>query len=167
MEKETKKIFYNLSNNYELLYKNICDGNEVACFVDYQFRGLENKYPPSRDICVVKRRKEYDIDFLVRGMSYGSVSDYWKDKNTEKEVFLSECERMNIEWIEYSSESIHEDFKEITGFDSPKELAAYERGREHESATTLKWIEGWDGATNSGMGQILIDKYNQLFNNKT
>ncbi len=167
MEKEPKKIFYNLSKDYELLYSKICKGNEIACFVNYSFRSLEGKHPPSRDICLIRRRKEYDIDFLARGISYGSVSDYWKDKNTEKEVFVSECKIMDIEWIDNSEEIIPQDFKEITGFDSMKELASYERGREHESATTLKWIEDWDGTTNSGMGQILMDKYNQLFNNKS
>ncbi len=73
---------------------------------------------------------------------------------------------MNAEWIDNNEEIIPNDFKEVWGFDSPKELAAYEKGREHESATTLKWISDWDGGTNSGMGQILIDKYNQLFHDK-
>lgn len=166
MEKEIKKIFYNLSKDYELLYEKICDGNEVACFVNYNLRGFEDTHPPCRDICVIKRRKAYDIDFLARGISYGSVSDYWKDTNTEKEVFLTECERMCVDWIDNTEENIPEDFNEALLLDSEK-VVIYEKGREHESTTTLKWIKEWDGSTNSGMGQILLEKYNQLFSKKT
>ena len=46
-----------------------------------------------------------------------------------------------------------------------KELAAYEKGRLHEETVLLKWIKDWDGSTNSAMGELLKDKFNQL--NKT
>jgi hypothetical protein len=104
-----KKQFYNLSKDYDLLYSKICDGYEIACFVNYNLRSLEDKYPPMRDICLIRRRKAYDIDFLARGISYGSVSDYDKDKYSEKELFLSECERMDVEWIDnlgYSKDDV-------------------------------------------------------------
>jgi hypothetical protein len=100
MEQEVKQNFYFLSKEYKVLYDLLCEGYEIAAFVDYQFKSLEGKYPPSRDICRVRRRSEYDIDFGARGISYGSVSSYFKDKKTEFELFLSECERMNVEWIE-------------------------------------------------------------------
>lgn len=97
---KNKKQFYNLSKDYELLFDKICEGIEIACFVDYSFRSLEEKHPPCRDICLVRRRKEYDIDFLARGISYGSVCDFDKDEHSEKNLFLSECKRMNVEWID-------------------------------------------------------------------
>ena len=50
------------------------------------------------------------------------------------------------------------DYKEITGFETPSELAAYEKGREHEQKTIVKFIENWNGETNSGLGQLLADK---------
>lgn len=106
---ENKKQFYNLSKDYELLYTKICEGSEIACFVNYNFRSLEGKYPPSRDICLIRRRKEYNIDFLARGISYGGVDDFAKNKYSEKELFLSECERMDVEWIDnlgYSKEDV-------------------------------------------------------------
>lgn len=106
---ENKKQFYNLSKDYELLYTKICAGSEIACFVNYNFRSLEGKYPPSRDICLIRRRKEYNIDFLARGISYGGVDDFAKNKYSEKELFLSECKRMNVEWIDnfvYSKEDV-------------------------------------------------------------
>lgn len=106
---ENKKQFYNLSKDYELLYNKVCEWNEIACFVNYSFRSLEGKYPPSRDICLIRRRKKYDIDFLARGISYGGVSDFGKNTHSEKSLFLSECERMDVEWIDnlaYSKEDV-------------------------------------------------------------
>jgi hypothetical protein len=50
------------------------------------------------------------------------------------------------------------DYKEITGFETPSELAAYEKGREHEEKTIVKFIENWNGETNSHLGQLLADK---------
>jgi len=49
-------------------------------------------------------------------------------------------------------------YKEITGFETPSELAAYEKGREHEEKTIVKFIQDWKGETNSGLGQLLADK---------
>lgn len=97
---KNKKQFYNLSKYYDLLYSKICDGYEIACFVNYNFRSLEGISPPSRDVCLIRRKGEYDIDFLAKGISYGCVSDYDKDKYSEKELFLSECKRMHVEWID-------------------------------------------------------------------
>jgi hypothetical protein len=49
-------------------------------------------------------------------------------------------------------------YKEITGFETPAELAAYEKGREDEEKTIIKFIQDWKGETNSGLGQLLADK---------
>jgi hypothetical protein len=49
-------------------------------------------------------------------------------------------------------------YKEITGFETPAELLAYEKGREHEEKTIVKFIQDWKGETNSGLGQLLADK---------
>lgn len=91
--------FYNLSKNYHRLYFHLCQGKTVVGFVNYQFRGMEGKHPPSRDTCKIVRRNPYDISFGARGIEYGSISDYFADKETEYNLFLSECERMNVEWI--------------------------------------------------------------------
>lgn len=50
------------------------------------------------------------------------------------------------------------DFKTITGFDTPAEFEAYEKGREHEEAVLLKFIENWKGETNSLLGGLLARK---------
>src|SRR6185312_3283038 len=72
----------------------------------------------------------------------------------------------NEKWIdadlkEYASivnerkDNIPADFKKITGHDSPKEMAAYEKGREDEQEVIMQWIEKWDGSGNSVMGALL------------
>lgn len=66
---------YNLSKDYEKLYEYVVDGNIVACFVDYD-RGTEK---PLRDICSCKKRHYGEIDFSVRGISYGSFLYNEKD----------------------------------------------------------------------------------------
>jgi cell division protein FtsB len=49
-------------------------------------------------------------------------------------------------------------YKYITGFETPSELSAYEKGREHEEKTIVKFIQDWKGETNSVIGQLLADK---------
>jgi hypothetical protein len=46
----------------------------------------------------------------------------------------------------------------ITGFETPSELSAYEKGMEHEEKTIVKFIENWNGETNSVIGKLLADK---------
>lgn len=54
------------------------------------------------------------------------------------------------------------DFKEVTGFDTQVELAAYEKGREDEKAVLIKFIKNWSGKTNSHVGQLLYSKFIEL-----
>ena len=54
------------------------------------------------------------------------------------------------------------DFKEVTGFNTPEELSAYEKGREHEGRVIVDWIKKWNGKTNSVMGQILYNKFKEI-----
>jgi hypothetical protein len=87
---------YKFSNDYDLMYFYLLQGNEIICYVNYQYSKSDTVM---RDICRCKKFKDYDIKFLARGIQYGDVSDYFKDKHTEKELFIIECERMNLEWI--------------------------------------------------------------------
>jgi hypothetical protein len=57
---------------------------------------------------------------------------------------------------------IPHDFKEVTGFDTPVELAAYEKGREDEQAAVIKFIKNWSGKTNSHVGKLLYSKFIEL-----
>lgn len=59
---------------------------------------------------------------------------------------------------------ISEEHEKITGWKTWEESYAYEKGREDEEIVMLKWIKSWDGSVNSGMGSILMKKFNELKN---
>jgi len=74
-----------------------------------------------------------------------------------------------IEWIKKILKihntvdtSIPADFKQVTGFDTPSELAAYEKGRSDEQKVIIEWIGKWGGKSNSQMGQLLNKKFREL-----
>ncbi len=54
-----------------------------------------------------------------------------------------------------------EEMKEITGFSTNEEYHAYEKGREDEQEVMMKFIENWDGSTNSAAGELLDKKFKQ------
>jgi uncharacterized FlaG/YvyC family protein len=61
-------------------------------------------------------------------------------------------------WVE-----LMKGYKDITGFESPSELAAYEKGREHQENVMVKFIDDWTpNETNSVIGQLLADKTKQV-----
>lgn len=95
---------YNLSKDYSRLFELICNDVKVPCYVDYRFSNDDKK--SSRDICQCKRWNEYDIKIGARGIQYGGVDVWCKDRGTERDLFVQECERMNLEWIDYSSDKI-------------------------------------------------------------
>lgn len=51
--------------------------------------------------------------------------------------------------------------KEITGFWTVAEWGAYELGREHEQKIIMKYIEEWDGSTNSVFGSLMQKNFNK------
>jgi hypothetical protein len=66
-----------------------------------------------------------------------------------------------LEWLDESTTpTVKEpnDIKEVTGFDTMAEYQAYTKGREDEQSVFLKFIEEWDGATNSAAGALLAGK---------
>ena len=104
-----------LSRDYEHLYDLICDGHTIVGFVDY-FAGVEKFEGKHMDVCKIKKFQDYEIEFFVRGICYGSVRYYNKDNGTEKELFIDECVRLKLEYYtphiqptEKSSETIIND----------------------------------------------------------
>ncbi|MEH0153756.1 hypothetical protein V6R21_06380 [Limibacter armeniacum] len=81
---------YNLSKDYNTLYQHVCDGKVAACFVDYD--GF-------RDICQIIKYRDYDISICCRGIGYGNVRTFHRKRGTEKELFIAQCEKLNLEWI--------------------------------------------------------------------
>lgn len=90
---------YRMSRNYTELFELISVGHEVPCFIDYSYR--DNDTHTYRDICRVRRFKEFDISFGARGIGYGDVSS-WHKENGEREidVFSALCKMLNVEFIE-------------------------------------------------------------------
>lgn len=91
------KTEYNFSRDYVQLHELLCDGFIAVGFVNYSFNGSEAAI--SRDVCKIRRFDAYDIQFGARGIGYGGVSDYLKDTKTELDIFIEECERMELDWI--------------------------------------------------------------------
>ncbi len=82
---------YQTSKDYSRLYDLICEGIEIACYVDY-----DSEF---RDICRCRKFAEYDILFSVRGCIYSQISEWHKNMGSEKDVFIQECDSLNVEWI--------------------------------------------------------------------
>jgi hypothetical protein len=94
--------FYNanrLSKNYEELYKILCLAYVPICLVDYRFDFSDKTDWTVKDVCKIVRHKEYHISFSARGIQYGGVEEFEPTTKTEKELFVNECLRMNVEWI--------------------------------------------------------------------
>lgn len=53
-------------------------------------------------------------------------------------------------------------FKEVTGFNSPEEMIAWEEGYAAGQDSLMKYIEKWNGQTNSAIGALLSKKFKQL-----
>lgn len=93
------KIPYSLSKDYEKLFQLICDDNEVAAFVDYEFK--TDKTIICRDVCTVRRYELFHINMGVRGITYASLDTYpWNGEYKEKDLFIAICKSVNLEWIE-------------------------------------------------------------------
>lgn len=83
------------SKDYKKLFQFIVDGNTAVAYVDYDYRDGE----VARDICKVERRGEFFINIGVRGMAYGNVFEFQREEGTEEELFIKECEGLNLEWV--------------------------------------------------------------------
>ena len=59
-------------------------------------------------------------------------------------------------------DEITEGFKQITGWDTPEEMAAFEKGKEVEEAMIIRYIKEWQGETRSVLGQILSKKFAEV-----
>lgn len=86
---------YTLSKDYDRLWSFVEAGHEPVCLVDYS--RLNDKV--SRDVARIRRFHPYTIQIGARGIGYGSVDSWQKDKGSEKDLFKEECERLNLEWV--------------------------------------------------------------------
>ena len=88
-----------LSRDYEALYERLCNGGEALCYVNM-------KWPDGdilRDPCRVRRLKPFDIIISVRGYQYGGVEPFDQNGQSEKNLLLFECQRLDLEWVAVKS----------------------------------------------------------------
>ena len=86
----------NPSRDYNHLYKLISKGKQIIpCFVDHTFRDDSKIY---RDVACVKMRPDTTISIGVRGIQYGGVDSWHLKDNNGLELFIIECERLNLEF---------------------------------------------------------------------
>lgn len=88
---------YVMSKDYDALHDLLCKGGEAFALVDYDWR---DGSPTSRDVVRARRTMVGNISIGVRGIEYGDVSTSdAKRHGSERAAFLSECQRLNLEWV--------------------------------------------------------------------
>jgi len=93
-------MIYKLSKDYEELYRLICEGHIIVCFIDYKFSTQDEDEKPYRDVCKVEKSVQWKrIEFGVRGICYGGIYDFMLKEHTEWKWFESLCKNMKVEYI--------------------------------------------------------------------
>ena len=70
-----------------------------------------------------------------------------------------------VEWltdgkVQYSNP--RPSYLQAYGYSTPEEQVAYQDGYYQAEQVMTKWIENWEGNTNSGLGKILHKKFEEL-----
>jgi hypothetical protein len=91
-----------LSREYSRLYDILSDGEyEVAAYVDHISYVLDRR-TVSRTICTIKKVGNLEIYASSRGVTYGCLDSFFDTEDeqaNEKEMFITMCEKLNLEWI--------------------------------------------------------------------
>ena len=87
-----------LTGQYDRLYEQLkADPKKrIACFVDYSGFGSKSIH---RDICTIRGER---LEFVSRGHGYGGADCLLLGED-EKTVFLAECERLHVQWLDESA----------------------------------------------------------------
>jgi hypothetical protein len=110
-----------MSKDYCALYDLLCEGRDAFCLVDMSFTNPDHV---CRDVARVRRREEWRIDIGARGIGYGDVTPYGKNRHaTERDALVKECKRMNLEWIAPISPEARD--RAIEALDLSKEALPY------------------------------------------
>ena len=91
-------MMYQLSKDYNALFDLLLKGEEPVCFVDNRH---DESPRVARDVCRVRRAREYNIIAVCRGTIYFSVDPWLKEESalSEREIFCGICDGVNLEWI--------------------------------------------------------------------
>ena len=89
---------YLLSRDYDRLLALLAERKEIVCFVDYNFFGSTSE--PSRDVCSARCFEDDNyIRISARGVQYNNALV----QLSERDKFIQDCERMNLEFIDPQS----------------------------------------------------------------
>lgn len=93
---------YTFLKDYEKLYRFICDGGIAVGFCSYTRMNNEGVFELiGRDVCKIERRKEFDINIGVRGISYAGIMPFEKKHGiSEYEMFRRDCLNVDLEFID-------------------------------------------------------------------
>lgn len=83
------KLPYNLSSDYEKLWKLIKAGNRIVCFVDFVYNNDKDVF---LDICTAYIQDGV-THINVRGVAYGTYAKTY-------DAFEQNCKRNNLKYIE-------------------------------------------------------------------
>lgn len=87
-----------VKDEYERLFEQLKAEPErkIVCWVNYQWRVTGEKGDILRDICSIMGKV---MGFNARGIGYGGT-ETMNGLEGEKQEFLEECERLNVEWLD-------------------------------------------------------------------
>lgn len=86
-------MIYQTSKAYYLLYQLLKRGEQIICFIDYDFY---DRGPKGRDICRASFDSINGCNFDARGIGY-----MWMpaERFEDYEFFEKSCEKLNVEWV--------------------------------------------------------------------
>jgi len=108
----------------------------------------------------MKVYKIWDLDAKKYAESFSR--NVWQQKPTQAIKHLKQRSAHDYEIHMFQLYKTDKHMNNIIGFHTLEELAAYEKGRDHEQNVIIDFLGKWEGSTNSVMGQILkefVDKH--------
>lgn len=132
---------------------------------EYYYRSKNmHSWPPDETIEIADLKKQFMKYISIvneRKEPFGYVCNNMFFKDISGKTFIADEDKPIAVYVDKSNDNIPTDFKQVTGHDSPKEMMAYEKGREDEQQVIIEWIEKWDGSSNSVMGALLKKKFDE------
>lgn len=118
-----------IKDKYEKLYARAKEGFRTVCYIDYDFYRDGGTHPMQRDICTIGHNPTH-LEFSSRGHGY---SGYIEPDENELKEFISECKRLNVEWLDESTPaSIEDEAEKLYPYDETLELNSNARGVDQE-----------------------------------
>lgn len=147
-------------------YKYSSDYQKSKIYQAFEMFSYHNTFPfPSGTIGKTYERDEVEILYQYFAELNG-ITDWidcdqrWYDTMNKNSVCPTRAMFCLPQPVEKEPETVElTEYRKITGFNTPEERKAYEEGRDDEQKVLIDFIRNWKGATNSGLGEILYNKF--------